>query len=210
MQRIGYIHGTGNALNVELGWIPDCVQIIDMSDGTSIITAFLGKVILFTSGGTTELKAGEWIKGITSGAKAKIREVILDSGTWAAGTAAGWLICNAEDITGTLTSGGENAQRYASEPGTAAAATDDITFTASGVAVEFGVEETSGALANVTGNAGVLSYTGDESNKYAKGFTVGATISDNGKLLAYVAMRNDPGEGQGPLVLGLPQSSLWA
>ena len=204
MQRAGYIHGTGNALNIELGWIPDYVEVLTMSGTIRLYKAWLGKVIVFTSGGTTELKAGEWIKTITNGAKAQIREVILDSGTWAGGDAAGWLICNAEDITGTI--GSENAQRYASEPGTAVAATDDISVV---LDVEYGVDIDT-EIAVVTGDAGMLSYTGDESNGYAKGFTIGSTISVNGVLLGYCATKNAPGEGQGPLVLGLPQSSLWA
>ncbi len=204
MQRAGYVHGTGNALNIELGWIPDYVEVTVLGGTVRLYKAWLGKVIVFTSGGTTEVKAGEWIKGITSGAKAKIREVILDSGTWAGGDAAGWLICNAEEITGTIQS--ENAQRYASEPGSAAAADNDIAVV---VDVELGVDIDT-EIALVTGNAGILSYVGDESNNYAKGFTIGSTISANGEILGYVAVRNAPGEGQGPRVLGLEQSSLWA
>ncbi len=204
--RSGLIHGTGNALNIELGWIPDYVEVTSFEATTRLVKAWLGKVIVFTGGGTTEIKAGEWIKTITNGAKARIREVILDSGTWAGGDAAGWFVCNAEEITGTI--GSENAQRYASEPGTAVATSDDVSVV---LDVEFGVDIDT-EIAKVTGAAGILSFVGnaDTTPKQAKGFTIGATISADGLLLGYYAMKNDPGEGQGPLVLGVPQSSLWA
>ena len=33
MLRTGYIHGTGNALNIELGWIPDRVEVYNATVG---------------------------------------------------------------------------------------------------------------------------------------------------------------------------------
>lgn len=51
----------------------------------------LGREISFTSGGTYEIVAGDTITGATSGATAVITKVILTSGTWAGGTAAGRL-----------------------------------------------------------------------------------------------------------------------
>lgn len=51
----------------------------------------LGREISFTSGGTYEVVVGNTITGATSGATAVITKVILTSGTWAAGTAAGRL-----------------------------------------------------------------------------------------------------------------------
>ena len=203
MQRAGFIHGTSAALNIELGWIPDYVEVTTLSGTIRLVKAWLGKVIVFTGGGTVEIKAGEWLKGITSGAKVHIRQVILDSGTWAGGNAAGWFVCNAEEITGTVAS--ENMQRYATEPGTATAATNSVTVV---VDVEFGVDIDT-EIALVTGNAGILSYKGDETNGYAKGFTIGSTISADGVLLGYVAVKNAPGEGQGARVLGNQQSTLW-
>jgi hypothetical protein len=51
----------------------------------------LGREISFTSGGTYEIVAGNVITGATSGATATIVKVILTSGTWAGGDAAGRL-----------------------------------------------------------------------------------------------------------------------
>lgn len=47
--------------------------------------------LTFTSGGTHEAAAGEAIVGETSGATAEVDYVDLNSGSWAAGTAAGYL-----------------------------------------------------------------------------------------------------------------------
>ena len=74
--------------------------------------------------------------------------------------------------------------------------------------VEFGVDIDTAVVA-VTGNAGCVSYAGDEDAdpKTAKGFTMGSTISVDGELLGYIAHANDPGQGQGPLVQGRDQGT---
>lgn len=60
----------------------------------------LGREIAFTSGGVTEITAGQTITGATSAATAVVRRVILTSGSWAAGDAAGRFIINGQ--TGTF------------------------------------------------------------------------------------------------------------
>ena len=52
----------------------------------------LGRQVSFTSGGTYTIAEGDTITGGTSAATAVITRVVLTSGTWAAGTAAGKLI----------------------------------------------------------------------------------------------------------------------
>ena len=51
----------------------------------------LGREVTFTSGGTYQVLVGNTITGATSAATAVITKVILSSGSWAAGTAAGRL-----------------------------------------------------------------------------------------------------------------------
>jgi hypothetical protein len=51
----------------------------------------LGREVAFTSGGTYEIAVGDVITGATSAATATITKVVLSSGSWAAGTAAGYL-----------------------------------------------------------------------------------------------------------------------
>lgn len=52
----------------------------------------LGLSITFTSGGVTEIAEGNVVQGSVSGATATVKRVILTSGTWAAGNAAGRMI----------------------------------------------------------------------------------------------------------------------
>ena len=89
--KIGFIHGTSAALNVEIGFVPDWVRIYNVTDGENIFEGWLKKVSEFTSLSTT-IKPGYWLKGLTSGAKMQISDFILDSGTVAGGDAAGWLM----------------------------------------------------------------------------------------------------------------------
>tara|TARA_B110000046_G_scaffold164539_1_gene180199 strand:- start:892 stop:2961 length:2070 start_codon:yes stop_codon:yes gene_type:complete len=60
----------------------------------------LGFSVAFTSGGTTEIAESNVIQGATSGATATVKRVILISGTWAGGDAAGRLILYSQ--TGTF------------------------------------------------------------------------------------------------------------
>jgi hypothetical protein len=47
------------------------------------------RTVAYTSGGTTEIVAGDWIIGATSAAKAQVVSLTLTGGTWAGGDAAG-------------------------------------------------------------------------------------------------------------------------
>lgn len=56
----------------------------------------LGREFAFTSGGTTAIAEGDTITGATSAATATVGRVILTSGTWAGGDAAGWLVLSGQ------------------------------------------------------------------------------------------------------------------
>lgn len=56
----------------------------------------LGRRLSFTSGGTTEIVEGNTITGATSGATAYVERVVLTSGTWAGGDAAGYFILSTQ------------------------------------------------------------------------------------------------------------------
>lgn len=187
MQQIktGWVNGTGAAKNVEVGFIPDVVLLYNWTDGDLITVGLMGEVIAFTDGGlataidgSNEVKAGDTITGLTNtGVTAKIKQVILDTGTWAAGDAAGWLILDADESVGTF--GSENAEVNGSGG-------NDITVAAQ---VEKGIAVAAAAAA-ATGNAAISSYVGDADNALSKGFTIGSTPSEDAKLLYYVAIRN--------------------
>lgn len=59
----------------------------------------LGRSVAFTSGGTTEIAVNDVVTGATSAATATVKRVILTSGTWAGGNAAGTLILYSQSGT---------------------------------------------------------------------------------------------------------------
>lgn len=63
--------------------------VMHVKSGTGWTEVALGREITFTSGGTYEILVGNTITGATSAATAVIVKIILVSGTYAAGTAAG-------------------------------------------------------------------------------------------------------------------------
>ncbi|MFN8829162.1 MAG: hypothetical protein ACK5W0_04755 [Labrys sp. (in: a-proteobacteria)] len=171
----GYVLGTGAALNVEVGFVPDFVKVINMTDGDKVTEAALNnEIIPFTSGGVIEIRAGDTIVGVTSGARAVVSQVLLASGTWAAGTAAGFFVVSVDDVVGTF--GAENVR--------VGAGTDDATVTARvALNIDYDTE-----VAAATGNAALSSFMG--SATLGKGFTIGSTVSEAGKLLFWQASRN--------------------
>ncbi len=89
----------------------------------------LGFELSFTSGGTTTISDGDTITGLTSGATAAVTRVMLQSGTFAAGTAAGRFIFASQ--TGTFVA--ENIEVSSSgDLGTIAGDSSAITLLPSG------------------------------------------------------------------------------
>lgn len=177
--KTGRVMGTGAAINVSLGWVPDRVEIINLTDGDKIYIGWPAYILPFTSGGTTEIEAGDTIVGATDGATAKVKEVHLVSGTWAGGDAAGYLVLAAAPV-GTF--GAENVY--------VGSGTNDATVAA---LVNYGVDIDT-EVAGTTGNASVSPYAGSSTpgSETAPGFTIGSTISESGDLLVYHASRNVP------------------
>ena len=62
------------------------------SSSSGWVAVSLGRELAFTSGGTTEIAEGDLIEGIASGASATVTRVVLENGSWAAGTAEGRFI----------------------------------------------------------------------------------------------------------------------
>lgn len=178
----GFLRGTGAALNVPLGWVPDYVKVVNLTDGNKIYENALKKVIAFTSGGTDEIKAGDKLHGNTSDATADIEQVIIDSGTWAGGDAAGWLVIDPLSLSGNF----QNETAY--REGVDSDGDDKVTLTAAedqdGIDIDTEVAATTTAATNIYAYAGVAGTT-------PKGFTLGATVSTNAKLLYFIAFRGD-------------------
>ena len=106
---IAAVPGSGSILG--LAWLNDVLYAFRNNAGGTATDIYksttsgwtqvaLGRELSFTSGGTTEIAEGDTIEGLTSGATADVDRVVLLSGTWAAGDAAGKFILSNQ--TGTF------------------------------------------------------------------------------------------------------------
>lgn len=95
---IAAVPGSGSVLGVQqyngnvYAWRNNAggtAAVMHVSSAAGWVPVALGREVSFTSGGTYEVLAGDTITGATSGATAVVTKVILTSGTWAGGTAAG-------------------------------------------------------------------------------------------------------------------------
>jgi hypothetical protein len=176
--KSGVTVGNGAAINIELGWVPDVVQVYNATDGDLITQGFLlgdakRWIVPFSSGGTTEIVEGNTIVGATSGAYGVVEDILLYSGTWAAGDAAGFFVVSG--VVGTF--GSENVK--------VGTGTNDATVTANVIHNT----AISTAVAGATGNAATAKYVG-ASGSASEGFTIGSTVAEEAKLLYWAAWRN--------------------
>lgn len=178
----GYLVGTGAAINVALGFIPDRVQVYNLTDGTIYTEGFLSRWnVPFSSGGTNQISAGDKIIGATSGATAIVESVLLQSGTWAGGNAAGFFILQEGSLNGTFQS--ENVYDLTTQ---ASAGIDDATVTAN---VVLSVK-TDTAAAPVTGNNALSRLEGAAAAAAGgQGFIIGSSVATANKLLYWEAVR---------------------
>jgi len=173
--KTGFVYGTGAALNVICGFIPERVEFFNVTDGDIFNVGFPAyKKMAFTSGGTNEIKVGDKIIGTTSGATAIVLFVLADTGTWAGGDAAGTLILDAASETGTFAS----ESIYASD----SSGTNDATGAAT---TNTGYDSDT----EIATNTGISPYLGTEAG-YGFGFTVATAVSENAKLFAWTAWRS--------------------
>lgn len=174
----GFIVGNGAAINISLGWYPAKVEVWNVTDGDIVTFGFLDpQVMPFTSGGTTPIVAGSKIKGATSGVTAYVTDVLLSSGTFAGGDAAGFFVL--DRLSGTFQS--ENV--YISNDSTAGI--DDATVTAN----ILGSMKIDTAAATVTTTSAISRYAGSASA--AIGFTIGSVVAEEAKGLRWFAWRAD-------------------
>lgn len=172
--RSGCHVGNGAAINVELGWVPNLVLVYNATDGTIFNASFIREAVIpFSDGGdTAEIEEGEEIVGATSGARARVKQILLYSGSWAAGDAAGFFVVDYDDLTGT----------FGSEAVVGQDGGGDATVTAN---VVHGFDSDTEIAAD---NAGIVPYAG--SSTAAKGFTIASGLATEAKLLRWAAWRN--------------------
>lgn len=170
----GITVGNGAAINIECGFIPDLVEVYNATDGDKVTRGYPNEMVIpFSGGGTTEVAVGDTITGATSGATAVVSQVLLYSGTWAAGDAAGFFVAKRQDITGTF--GSENVYTTG---------TDEATVTTQ-VTHCYDIDT---EVAAATGNAAISAYVGS-SGSASEGFTIGSTVAEEAKLLRWYALR---------------------
>lgn len=182
--KSGFFFGTGNDINISLGWVPDRVEIFNYTDANTKDVGFPSiKVIPFTSGGIdantddSEIKAGHKIIGATSKATALVLAVMADTGTWAGANAAGNIIVATE----TITDGPFQTESvyYDGSDGT-----DDASVT---VDVYAGYDTDT----EVAGATDIEAYLG--TTTLAKGFKFLAASNTDAKMFIWSAWRNAKG-----------------
>lgn len=90
----------------------------------------LGRELDFSAGGTAEVSEGDVLLGATSGATATVERIVLDSGTWAGGDAAGRFVLSGQ--TGTFQSESLHVQGGASNVATITGDSSAITIAPDG------------------------------------------------------------------------------
>lgn len=176
-----FLIGTGAAQNVEVGFVPDWVRVFNVTDGDALYEGFLAPVRTFTGGGTREVRRGDQLVQVTGGrvsASGVVRKVLLTSGSWAGGDAAGYLIFETGSLVGTLA----NAAAAVAPQKGAASSADDLTLAANdaeGIKV-------AAAVASAAANQNIKPYVGT-SGAGSEGFTIESEISEDNKLLYFQA-----------------------
>lgn len=183
----GFIVGTGAARNIAIGFVPTRVTIINMTDRVTFEAA-IAQVIAFDSG-SVEIKSGQRIDASDGGWRGIVKQVILASGSWDGGDAAGWIVFEDDTLVGSANVA-NNDGIFVSEQVDVAGKANVADVSAAGL-VTLGVEREADGSA-VDADAGVTPYFGAEAET-AKGFSISAAISADGKLLHYQAWAPDPG-----------------
>ena len=186
----GLLVGTGAAINVSLGWVPDYVKVINLTDADMIFEGPLADVINFDSGGTLELMKGDEIYASDGGWSGTIQEVLVRSGTWAGGDAAGWLVLEPGSLEGGANIANNDVIYRRPQQGGTDATNRATVASANRVTVTMQLDPTNGTDGNKMDPAGsnehILPYHGTSAGAGA-GFTLQSSISENDKLLSYQA-----------------------
>lgn len=91
----GPVRGVAYLDGVTYGWRDNALAtalVMHRSTSAGWVAVTMPHEVSFITGGTTEITDGATVNGATSGATAVVQRVMLTSGSWAAGTAAGRLV----------------------------------------------------------------------------------------------------------------------
>jgi hypothetical protein len=123
---------------------------------------------------------------------ANVREVMITAaGTWAAGTAAGWLALEEGSLVGSFSTSEDIVVTNLAAGGVTTAAGGDATAGATTPAnLVHNVAIAAAAAPILAGNAAISRYEGTTA-QYSKGFTIGSTLSASGQLIRFAAFREN-------------------
>lgn len=192
----GITVATAGPDNVEVGFIPDIVKLWKFNGTVPAVNVWIrAKFCAFTSGGTYEIKAGDVIQGATSKlVRAEVRRVVVTSGSWAAGDAAGFLIWQDWNQNGNF--GSENVDLLASGStvahgggvGTANVATVTAQTELGNFALSGAATPAESTFTYVTPANGIQPYSGSAGST-SEGFTITATLATAGDIWFWEASR---------------------
>lgn len=180
--QYGYLLGGGAAANVECGFVPDFVRVVNVTDGTVINHGYPGSQLLGFDSGSTEIKVRDKLVGATSSAKAIVKQVILTSGSWAGGDAAGYLEVDPTTVSGTWADN-EEIDVWLGDTDKFAFKDADNVATVNGTLITPGNDIDT----EVAADAGITAYGGSDASA-PKGFTLAAGIMVSAKLIRWDAM----------------------
>ena len=186
----GFFAGAGAATSISLGWVPDRVEVVDLTSGTVDYIDFPSiKTLAFTAGGAGSLVSGlsilpgHIVVGAVTGATAQIKAVALASGSFAAGTAAGFLILDAGTISGTFN--GSEAVFIKGGLNAGVGGQNDAVTTSAAIVRGVVISGTAGPVLDASDTAYVGSFA-----MSSQGFTVAAAACVAGHLYAWTASRS--------------------
>ena len=182
-----YIVGTGAAVNLEIGFIPDVVRVTNLTDRDAIAIGVGHTILPFDdSTGTTPLEEGDLILGATSKARGVIKKVLVHTGSWGGSNAQGFLVLEHEELEGTFQDN-DNIQVVKQKGGPGDGNTY-VTLSGASVATDVAI---GAAVAAAGSNITVKAYDGTSAGK-GKGVTLGSALSEDNKLLLVEAFRSAP------------------
>ena len=177
---IGAFTGTGAAINIPLGWIPDYVKCVNLTDGDTIDEWFRG------NGAGTSIRT---VLAVATNAADGISEYAgtPDTGRTLAYTSGGTYVLKAGDtITGALSATTALVTNVTLASGTFAGGDAVGVITVAQHAGKFQAENL-----NVGANLNVATISTNSLPTWsAPGFTAGTDISESGKVINFIAMRN--------------------
>lgn len=192
----GLLVGNGSAQNIELGFVPDFVEVHNVSSTTFIHRAMVREALLFDSGGTEPIVAGDRIDASDGGWNGIVDQVVLTGGTWSGGNAAGWIIFQPGTLTGAGNIANNDTIYSSKQADVRGPATNRADVSAAGLAHFTSILTGSSGAVTVSSAAGteIVPYYGSEGEN-SRGFTIGSTISVDNAPLIYNAWARDPGSG---------------